>query len=171
MMIFFWSLGLYRVLYEANTLPNHTCQDEQGLSQEGGHSLAPKTASVNAANANVRNRQMIGRPIILQVRLSWVRLSLVRLGLYSGYVLWRLRQFSFGGCGLALAALALVLFGAYDSYPVRNRRQRALIGTLHPPALHTHSCYVKRNETLKFLTKLLTHCQKILLGIPVRLVG
>jgi len=29
-----------------------------------------------------------------------------------------LRLFSFGGYGLALAALALVLFGAYDSYPV-----------------------------------------------------
>jgi len=28
-----------------------------------------------------------------------------------------LRIFSFGGYGLALAALALVLFGAYDSYP------------------------------------------------------
>jgi len=31
----------------------------------GGHSIAPKTASANAANAKVRNRQMIGRPIIL----------------------------------------------------------------------------------------------------------
>jgi len=28
-----------------------------------------------------------------------------------------LRLFSFGGYGLALAALALVFFGAYDSYP------------------------------------------------------
>jgi len=28
-----------------------------------------------------------------------------------------LRLFSFGGSGLALAALALVDFGAYDSYP------------------------------------------------------
>jgi len=28
-----------------------------------------------------------------------------------------LRLFSFGGYGLALAALALVVFGAYDSYP------------------------------------------------------
>jgi len=28
-----------------------------------------------------------------------------------------LRLFSFGGYGLALAALALVAFGAYDSYP------------------------------------------------------
>jgi len=27
-----------------------------------------------------------------------------------------LRLFSFGGYGLALAALALVVFGAYDSY-------------------------------------------------------
>jgi len=30
-----------------------------------------------------------------------------------------LRLFSFGGYGLALAALALVVFDAYDSYPVR----------------------------------------------------
>ena len=29
-----------------------------------------------------------------------------------------LQLFSFGGYGLALAALALVLFGAYDSYPL-----------------------------------------------------
>jgi len=29
-----------------------------------------------------------------------------------------LRLFSFGGYGLALAALALVVFGAYDSYPM-----------------------------------------------------
>jgi len=28
-----------------------------------------------------------------------------------------LRLFSFGGYGLALAALALVVFGCYDSYP------------------------------------------------------
>jgi len=40
--------------------------------------------------------------------------------LYGGYELWRLRLFSFGGDGLALVALALVLFGAYDSYPVRT---------------------------------------------------
>jgi len=37
--------------------------------------------------------------------------------LYSGYELWRLRLFSFCGYELALAALALLLFGAYDSYP------------------------------------------------------
>jgi len=29
----------------------------------------------------------------------------------------RLRLFSIGGYGLALAELALVVFGAYDSYP------------------------------------------------------
>ena len=28
--------------------------------------------------------------------------------------------FSFGGYGLALAALALVVFGAYDSYPINR---------------------------------------------------
>jgi len=32
-----------------------------------------------------------------------------------------LRLFSFGGYGLALAALALVVFGAYDSYPENPR--------------------------------------------------
>jgi len=31
-----------------------------------------------------------------------------------------LRLFSFGGYGLALAALALVVYGAYDSYPIRT---------------------------------------------------
>jgi len=47
-----------------------------------------------------------------------------------------LRLFSFGGYGLALAALALVVFGAYDSYPsvsavwttVRSRTGAVLIG-------------------------------------------
>jgi len=29
--------------------------------------------------------------------------------------------FSFGGYGLALAALALVVFGAYDSYPKEKK--------------------------------------------------
>jgi len=31
-----------------------------------------------------------------------------------------LRLFSFGGYGLALAALALEVFGAYDSYPLKH---------------------------------------------------
>jgi len=31
-----------------------------------------------------------------------------------------LRLFSFGGYGLALAALALGVFGAYDSYPEKS---------------------------------------------------
>jgi len=34
-----------------------------------------------------------------------------------------LRLFSFGGYGLALAALALVVFGAYDSYPRKTHLQ------------------------------------------------
>jgi len=40
-----------------------------------------------------------------------------------------LRLFSFGGYGLALAALALVVFGAYDSYPAERgvRRNRTLV--------------------------------------------
>ena len=49
------------------------------------------------------------------------RVSFVRLGKVSIAVdLWRLRLFSFGGYGLALAALALVVFGAYDSYLFSN---------------------------------------------------
>jgi len=35
-----------------------------------------------------------------------------------------LRLFSFGGYGLALAALALVVFGAYDSYPRTSAKHR-----------------------------------------------
>jgi len=52
-----------------------------------------------------------------------------------------LRLFSFGGYGLALAALALVVFGAYDSYPayhyiglvrlVKRLRTLAFAGTCH----------------------------------------
>jgi len=34
------------------------------------------------------------------------------------YELWRLRLFSFGGYGLALAALALVVFGAVECPPI-----------------------------------------------------
>jgi len=34
------------------------------------------------------------------------------------YELWRLRLFPFGGYGLALAALALVVFGAIEYPPV-----------------------------------------------------
>jgi len=48
------------------------------------------------ANAKVRNRQMIG-------------IGLYRLGSVSVYELWRLRVFSLGCYGLALAALALVV--------------------------------------------------------------
>jgi len=33
------------------------------------------------------------------------------------------RLFSFGGYGLALAALSLVVFGAYDSYPFNLHTQ------------------------------------------------
>jgi len=36
-----------------------------------------------------------------------------------------LRLFSFGGYGLALAALALVDFGAYDSYPISSNENFA----------------------------------------------
>jgi len=39
-----------------------------------------------------------------------------------------LRLFSFGGYGLALAALALVVFGAYDSYPTQLNEKKVLAG-------------------------------------------
>jgi len=80
------------------------------------HSIAPKTASANIANAKVRNRQMIGN-----LSLSLYRLGLVRLG-YSGYELWRLRLFSFGGCGLALAALPLVVFALMTTTTLKQYR-------------------------------------------------
>jgi len=59
------------------------------------HSIAPKTASANAANTKIRSRQIIGRPV------------LYRFGKYRGNEFWRLRLFSFGGYRLTLAALAL----------------------------------------------------------------
>jgi len=48
-----------------------------------------------------------------------------------------LRLFSFGGYGLALAALALVVFGAYDSYLElsANKRQVRLGRALRPAPL------------------------------------
>jgi len=36
------------------------------------------------------------------------------------YELWRLRLFSFGGYGLALAALALLVFGAIECPPPKS---------------------------------------------------
>jgi len=35
-----------------------------------------------------------------------------------------LRLSSFGGYGLALVALALVVFGAYDSYPLGHQKRQ-----------------------------------------------
>ena len=51
--------------------------------------------------------------------MAFVALALAGFGAIEcpPYELLRLRLFSFGGYGLALAALALVIFGAYDSYP------------------------------------------------------
>jgi len=37
-----------------------------------------------------------------------------------------LRLLSFGGYGLAHAALALVLFGTYDSYPYAKRHEKKI---------------------------------------------
>jgi len=42
----------------------------------------------------------------------------------------RLRLFSFGGYGLALAALALVVFGAYDSYPEKSELVKTIFKEL-----------------------------------------
>jgi len=39
------------------------------------YSIAPKTASANAADAKVHNGQMIGGPIITKVTLGYVRLG------------------------------------------------------------------------------------------------
>jgi len=41
-----------------------------------------------------------------------------------------LRLFSFGGYGSALAALALVVFGSYDSYPAGQQLSKAEIPNL-----------------------------------------
>jgi len=53
-----------------------------------------------------------------------------------------LRLFSFGGYGLALAALVLVVFGAYDRYPARMFPPRILCPLLH-------ICLYRNRENLK----------------------
>jgi len=51
-------------------------------------------------------------------------LAALALVVFSPYDSYpRLRLFSFGGNGMALAALALVLFCAYDSYPCEATTQ------------------------------------------------
>jgi len=45
-----------------------------------------------------------------------------------------LRLFSFGGYGLAFAALALEVFGTYDSYPSEGRHSKHLIVAVVKPA-------------------------------------
>jgi len=49
------------------------------------------------------------------------------IGLPGGYELWRLRHFSFGGYGLALAALALAVFGAIECIPQEYPRTEYII--------------------------------------------
>jgi len=49
------------------------------------------------------------------------------------YEHWRLRLFSFGGYGLALAALALVVFGAIECSPAELPKKR------NAPKVTTHS--------------------------------
>jgi len=63
-----------------------------------------------------------------------------------------LRLFSFGDYGLALAALALVVFGAYDSYPIlvprRKEDSRYSPTGLSPPPFpfnETTSCVENRD--------------------------
>jgi len=86
------------------------------------------------------------------------------------YELWRLRLFSFGGYGLALAALVLVVFGAIECPPVRptlksteTKRekivgQRLKLGVFKNVLLSLtgYFCWFKRKrgkKTLHWLTK------------------
>jgi len=59
-----------------------------------------------------------------------------------------LRLFSFGGYGLALAALALVVFGAYDSYP------ESVAHSLTDPLSDAHSkgLKIRKKKTKKVLS-------------------
>jgi len=56
-----------------------------------------------------------------------------------------LRLFSFGGYGLALVALALVVFGAYDSYPVSSKCASAIA----PLMMKQWITEVKKKTSLK----------------------
>jgi len=72
-----------------------------------------------------------------------------------------LRLFSFGGYGLALAALALVVFGAYDSYPIQKLSNQKPLKKLRiqvaptshlkvrnkPHPLGTSSCACQQSDT------------------------
>jgi len=61
-----------------------------------------------------------------------------------------LRLFSFGGYGSALAALALVVSGAYDSYPIRYKEYQSLShGPVHEKVLHLTSSGAKRIEIVQ----------------------
>jgi len=54
-----------------------------------------------------------------------------------------LRLFSFGGYGLALPALALVLFGAYDSYPFPSPHPSFKVSRIYERSLKTRYVLVK----------------------------
>jgi len=58
--------------------------------------------------APIRNRQT-RKVANAEVRNRYTNLTYIMIGLP---IIWRLRLFSFGGYGLALAALALAVFGA-----------------------------------------------------------
>ena len=61
-----------------------------------------------------------------------------------------MRLFSFGGYGSALAALALVVFGAYDSYPIQSKDERT-DKSLVASGLHSAGCNKLRSlEKLSF---------------------
>jgi len=62
----------------------------------------------------------------------------------------RLRLFSFGGYGLALAALALVVFGAYDSYPATSNLTRKVKYSDMREVLIDTVYSVKRHSNLYF---------------------
>jgi len=61
-----------------------------------------------------------------------------------------LRLFSFGGYGLALAALALVVFGAYDSYPLVGVSPSAPLG-LSGVGTYKADCVCQRVESARAL--------------------
>ena len=65
-----------------------------------------------------------------------------------------MRLFSFGGYGLALAALVLVVFGAYDSYPkgatslkirLRYTDEEALFS--YSPGKKNPACFISGTKT------------------------
>jgi len=70
-----------------------------------------------------------------------------------------LRLSSFGGYGLALAALALVVFGADDSYPISRRLQTSI---------HESLTSIQEKYDSKLIVKL-SNCQNYLVSKALNL--